>query len=56
MGEKEGVDREKGEDCERLDVGGEKDEMELREKIARKEEGKEREVWIEYGKIRIDEQ
>lgn len=31
MGEKEGVDREKEEDCERLDVGGEKDEMELRE-------------------------
>lgn len=31
MKEKEGVDREKEEDCERLDVGGEKDEMELRE-------------------------
>lgn len=56
MGEKEGVDREKEEDCERLDVGGEKDEMELREKRAREEEGKGREVWIEYGKIRIDGQ
>lgn len=31
LGEKEGVEREKEEDCRRLDVEGKKDEMELGE-------------------------